>query len=69
MNDKGISSGDIALFRTTDGDWRVVDYAGDELDSGQIISVTHYWQSSLRDAMRMFGRLTARKPSKAGARL
>lgn len=60
MTDRGITSGDIHLFRTTDGDWRVMDFAWTA--EGEEGEETYYWSPSLREAMKTFGRLTARKP-------
>jgi len=64
MDDQGIRSSSIALFRTTDGHWRVMDFEADYFDDGSPTPETFFWGPSLRDAMRTFGRLTARKPTK-----
>lgn len=48
-------SGDVGLFQTTDGDWRVMDFSGEYPE-------TIYWGPSLKHAMRYFGFWTARKP-------
>jgi len=61
MKSNGIQSGSIMLFQTAGQKWRVIDAEGDGLGDECDIPETYYWNDSLRDAMRCFGFLTARK--------